>query len=132
MKRWLLVGLWMLVIFIGSAIPNVPQIGTHAVDGWVHRVAHLAEYAVLGWLLMRAVANGEPVSRRAVIIALMAVMAYGISDEFHQRFTPGRNSELIAVVWDLLGGAIGAGGWWLYRRRLIRRGDVITSKPAVE
>ncbi|MFN8596918.1 MAG: VanZ family protein [Anaerolineae bacterium] len=103
MKRWLPVGLWLMVIFIGSSIPNVPSIGTHTVDSWVHRVAHVAEYTVLGWLLMRALANGQPLSRRTAAITLVIVIAYGFSDEFHQRFTPGRNSDAVAVLgWLLL------------------------------
>ncbi len=130
--KWLPVIVWFGVIFIGSSISSVPKFGAPALDGWLHRLAHVAEYAVLGWLLMRALSNGQLPTRRVALLTLIAVIAYGISDEFHQRFTPGRSSELIAVVWDLLGGAIGTGLWWLNRRRLTQRIKASTSRQVVE
>jgi VanZ family protein len=114
---WLPVLLWMGVIFAGSSIGSVPQVGEDVVDGIIHRAAHLAEFAVLGWLALRAARGGRALTRRAFVAALIVVALYGVSDEFHQRFTPGRNSELQAVVFDVIGGLIGAAIYW--RRRSI-------------
>jgi VanZ family protein len=111
--RWLPVVGWMAVIFIGSSVGSVPQVGGRTVDGVIHRAAHLVEFGILGWLVARVVAHGRPITRRELIIALLVTAVYGASDEVHQRFTPGRNSDLVTVLWDVGGGLIGA---WLYRR----------------
>ncbi len=111
-RLWLPVVIWMGVIFLGSSIGNVPKTGGVAVDAIVHRTAHVIEFAILGWLLLRAISAGCPISRREMMIALIVIAVYGASDEFHQRFTPGRSSELSAVLFDTAGGLI---GMWLWR-----------------
>ncbi len=120
MKRslslWLPVVVWMGVIFIGSSISKVPQVGGETLDGLVHRAAHMLEFAVLGALLLRATSNSRPASRREIIIALIVIGLYGASDEFHQRFTPGRSSEGIAVLFDVAGGALGVWAWQRWAR----------------
>ena len=121
MKRfltlWLPVVVWMGVIFIGSSIGKVPQVGGETLDGLMHRAAHVLEFAVLGALLLRATSHGEPASKRAIIITLIVIGLYGASDEFHQRFTPGRSSEGISVLFDVAGGAIGVWAWHRWARR---------------
>jgi VanZ family protein len=121
MKRflslWLPVVAWMGVIFIGSSIAKVPQVGDETLDGLVHRAAHMLEFAVLGALLLRATSNGRPISKREIIITLVVIGLYGASDEFHQRFTPGRSSEGTAVLFDVVGGALGVWVWQRWARR---------------
>ena len=121
MKRflalWLPVVVWMGVIFIGSSIARVPRVGGETMDGLVHRVAHVLEFAVLGALLLRATSNGKPVLKREIIITLIVIGLYGASDEVHQRFTPGRSSECSAVLFDVAGGAIGVWVWQRWARR---------------
>lgn len=114
---WLPVLLWMGVIFIGSSIGNMPKVGGRATDAVVHRTAHLIEFAMLGWLVLRAVGDNRAITRRELVIALIVIVLYGASDEFHQRFTPGRSSELSAVLFDAAGGLIGMWAWrWKTRR----------------
>ena len=114
---WLPVLLWMGVIFIGSSIGSMPKVGGRATDAIVHRIAHLIEFALLGWLVLRALSDGRLPDRRTFVIALIVVTLYGASDEFHQRFTPGRSSELSAVLFDAAGGLIGLWAWqWKARR----------------
>ncbi len=119
-KGWLPVIVWMGLIFIGSSIGNVPRIGDKTADSLVHRAAHVLEYAVLGALLLRALCGEKPITKRAIFLALIVVALYGASDEFHQRFTPGRSSEAIAVVFDVAGGALGAWAWRWWRKRTLK------------
>jgi VanZ family protein len=114
---WLPVVVWMGVIFIGSSIARMPRVGGETLDGLVHRAAHLLEFAVLGALLLRATSRGRSASKREIIITLLVVGFYGVSDEFHQRFTPGRSSEGISVLFDVAGGAIGVWAWQRWARR---------------
>lgn len=119
---WLPVVLWMGVIFIGSSIGSMPKVGGRTTDAIVHRTAHLIEFAILGWLVLRALSDGRLPDRRTFIIALIVVTVYGASDEFHQRFTPGRSSELSAVLFDAAGGLIGMWAWrWKSRRSAKQR-----------
>jgi VanZ family protein len=111
-KGWLPVLAWMIVIFIGSSIGDVPRVGGKTSDAVVHRAAHLLEFAVLGALTLRAVSRDRRSTKRELIITLIVVALYGASDEFHQRFTPGRSSEGISVLFDVAGGLAGA---WVYR-----------------
>jgi VanZ family protein len=119
-RLWLPVLLWMGVIFVGSSIGNVPKAGGVVIDAIVHRTGHLIEFAILGWLLLRAIGDGRAITRREMAITLIVIALYGASDEFHQRFTPGRSSELSAVLFDAAGGLIGA---WLWRWRASRRSN---------
>ena len=126
MKRflalWLPVLVWMGMIFIGSSIGKVPQVGDEILDGLAHRAAHLLEFAVLGALLLRATSQGKPASKREIVITLLAIGLYGASDEFHQRFTPGRSSDGSTVLFDVAGGALGV---WAWRWRMSTNGKRI-------
>ena len=121
-KWWLPVIVWMSVIFAGSSIGNVPRVGGRATDSLMHRAAHVLEFTALGALLLRALSKDKPVKKRDVLLALLIVALYGASDEFHQRFTPGRSSEGLSVLFDAAGGLLGvlAYRWWQGGRRLQR------------
>ncbi len=45
--------------------------------------------------------------------ALVIAVIYGLSDEFHQSFVPGRNADLLDVITDAAGAAAGL---WAARR----------------
>jgi VanZ family protein len=122
-KWWLPVIVWLIVIFVGSSIGNVPRVGGKTSDTIVHRAAHVLEFAVLGVLLLRALSKDKPITKREIIITLIMIVIYGASDEFHQRHTPGRSSEGLSVLFDVAGGLIGV---WVYqwstnRRRRLNR-----------
>lgn len=69
------------------------------------KLLHLAEYYILGYLLMRAfTTSGVPVlAASPVAAAILVGSAYGLSDEIHQAFVPGR----VAGLWDFLFDAAG-------------------------
>jgi VanZ family protein len=117
-KWWLPVIAWLIVIFIGSSIGSLPRVGGQTTDGLVHRAGHVVEYAVLGALLLRALSKDRLVTKRDVILTVIMVALYGVSDEVHQRFMPGRSSEVSAVLFDVAGGLIGAWAYRVWRRRI--------------
>jgi VanZ family protein len=68
------------------------------------KLLHTVGYAGLGVLALRAFHGGFERPRPApTIYAAVAVVLWGISDEFHQSFVPGRN----ASAWDVLADAVG-------------------------
>ncbi len=82
-------------------------------------LAHVTAYAVLGWLWTVALRETwvRCSSLTAVLLALIFTLGYGLSDEWHQSFVPGRVSSTVDVVADMIGGGLGAGGFFLWTRR---------------
>ncbi|MCX6954305.1 MAG: VanZ family protein [Verrucomicrobia bacterium] len=73
-------------------------------------------YGLLGTLLCRIGRDW-----RAGLWAVLAASAYGVSDEFHQSFVPGRSVEVADWMADTLGAALAVSaywGWAGYRRAL--------------
>ena len=102
---WVAVGAYLSIIFALSAQPNpLPALTAVVWD----KLLHAAEYGGLGLLLNAALrASGLP-ARRAFVLALAGASLYGASDELHQLFVPGRDSEVLDWVADTVGGGIGA------------------------
>ena len=44
--------IWVVIVFIGSSHPNVVLSETH--DNSIKNLAHIGEYAILGFLIFRA------------------------------------------------------------------------------
>jgi VanZ family protein len=111
--RALTVG-WMLLIFLLSSQPSLPAI---QVFSGADLLVHAVVYGVLCIFLALSFAPPQVATWGRVFILTMLVTAYGVTDEYHQSFVPGRH----ASAWDVL--ADGAGGliiaWtmhWRYRR----------------
>ena len=93
--RWLPAILLMMVVFLLSSIPSeeMPDIGSW--DSLVKKGGHMLGYGMLALSLWYAL-GWEP---KHAWTALFVTVLYGLSDEFHQSFVPGRNPSL----WDALG-----------------------------
>ena len=82
---------------------------------------HIAAYAGLGALSARATGKGlRDVSWRAALAAVVISSLYGVSDEYHQLFVPGRSFDILDMVADIIGSIVGAsavGAWSIIRRR---------------
>ncbi len=79
------------------------------------KVLHAAEYLPLGYLCARALRGS---ARRRAVLGLLVSAVFGLSDEFHQSFIPGRESSLWDWAADLTGSAVGASLlFWGARRR---------------
>jgi VanZ family protein len=109
-RAWLPVAAWAAVIF---AFSSVPDLGT-GLGGWdlvLRKLAHAAEFAVLGALLARATGRSGP--------ALAIGALYAVSDELHQSFVPGRLGSPLDVAIDAVGVAAGVLFWQSLRARRI-------------
>ena len=104
---WLLLIGLCLLIFWQSSGPLPPR--TPHLPG-LDKLAHFAVYALLAFLAARAFATRPSADRACVLpwaAALFAVL-YGLSDEIHQSFVPGRNADLWDLVADACGAIVGA------------------------
>lgn len=75
----------------------------------IRKCAHMAEYAALAFLLCAFIVyvwRSAPFYRAALIAWFIATL-YGVSDEIHQLFVPGRSGALKDVLFDAAGAAIG-------------------------
>jgi VanZ family protein len=122
---WLPVLLYASLIFYLSSLPHPEdKLPDFLFKKLSDKFLHLVEYAVLGLLCYRALrwATGPSMARRAVIITIMAVSFYGMTDEVHQAFVPFRESSWLDWLADTLGGVIGAVGLRRFAERDARAG----------
>lgn len=111
-RRWLPPLLWAGVILFVTSIPTgvFPRQVT-AYDKYVH----LALYGLFAVLLTRDIS--QVTGRwRASVLAVMIAIAFGAADEWHQRFIPGRSSDIGDWRMDSVGAAGGAVLFALYSR----------------
>ena len=107
-KYWAPVVVYALAIFIFSSMPepivSIPYLFPHS-----DKVYHFLEYAVLGFLLIRALSSSrKDIGNFALrLIAVVLAIVYGVSDEIHQYFVPGRNMEFLDLLSDGFGAYIG-------------------------
>ena len=101
--RWLVVVLWMSVIFVLSSIPSLHVPFAHSYDFLLRKLAHIGEYAVLTVLLSWAFHMYIDSRIRAWLLAALAAVLYGVSDEWHQSWILGRRGSLRDVGIDVVG-----------------------------
>jgi VanZ family protein len=94
LQRWAPAVLWAAVIFGFSAIPSLGT-GLGTWDLLLRKAAHMAEFAVLGFLLFRAAGSAT------VAVALGSL--YAVTDEVHQAFVRGRHGSPIDWLIDTVG-----------------------------
>ena len=123
--------LWMVVIFSFSAKPAVQstemstsvgkmicRIFVHDFSSWseekqeelaakidhpVRKCAHASEYALLGALVLLTACTYVKMSPKTVMAAVVISILYAASDEFHQKFVPGRSCQFTDVLIDSAG-----------------------------
>jgi VanZ family protein len=140
LKYWLPPLVWMAVIFSASADSKstehssryfepllrwlFPQMSPEHI-GQIHyafrKFCHLAEYAVLAWLLWRAIRkpeknNPRPWNWAETGAALSIVFLYAATDEIHQAFVATRTAQVSDVFVDAAGGAAGLFALWIFGR----------------
>jgi VanZ family protein len=114
--RWLPPVGWMAAIFVASNTPSaqIPSAGPW--DLVVKKGGHLASYALLAWLWLRAL-RPAAVSLRVVLVVLVIVVLYAVTDEVHQTFVPGRSGTAVDVLIDAAGALLGIALWCWQRGR---------------
>lgn len=116
-KYWLPVILWALLIFLLSsrALPEVT--GTYWGDFTFKKLSHLVFYGILAVLIYRALVFEGMSKLKAIYFSVVFSMLYGISDEIHQSFVPGRQPHIRDIIFD----TIGAGMSLLITKKILER-----------
>ncbi|MDP3478943.1 MAG: VanZ family protein [Desulfoprunum sp.] len=122
-KRFLPPAVVMVTIFVLSHQPgeNLPLPALPGID----KVAHLVVYGLLAATLIRAFAQRMRQLRPGPVVMLTVLwcLVYGITDEFHQSFIPGRSVSGLDVLADTVG-ALLVGVAWLFLRRPVIADDI--------
>ena len=121
--RYLPLMLWMALIFTASTHLGRPEnseaivdpilhfLGVKNIDGvhiLVRKAGHVAEYVVLALLLAYFCLSSSRVTLRRwwFLFALLGVLIYASTDEFHQTFVPERVGSVRDVMLDTASGAV--------------------------
>lgn len=129
---WLPSVLWMALIFVMSAMPgeasgaqsgalleyllallhallseHAQRLSPDLLHLLIRKSAHMAEYAVLALLNLRALLKtGKTGAKRPMRCAFLLAAAYAATDEFHQSFVAGRWPSPADVLIDAAGAAL--------------------------
>ena len=122
-RHWWPALLWAAAVFFLSS--RTVLIEMPSVLGW-DKLQHCAAYAVGGAAIAHAL--GAPAHRFAWAAALLGSL-YGVSDEIHQYFVPGRSSDWRDWVADTVGVLAGV---FLFRTYQTWRGRRNERAPALE
>ena len=119
---WLPPLLLMGVLYALSAQPVLLEVGGEGSpwDALFHKGAHFGSYALLAWLFHRALSTAAQPPQPIWLISAALAVGYGLTDELHQVFIPGRSGRLLDVLIDAAGAAAAMAllGWWQARRSL--------------
>jgi len=106
--RWTAAAACAVGIFALSSLPgpDIPRANIPQID----KAAHLAVYCLFAGLLWWALTGSR--SRWPVTVAVVVAALYGVTDEVHQYFVPGRTMS----SFDWLADAAGACLWAVIAR----------------
>ncbi len=126
-RYWLPVILWVCFIFwmstesfssqntfslvktvIRFLSPNISSHDLRLIHAVIRKAGHVIEYFMLGLLLFRAFRGGSTGlwKWRWSLFALIGVVLWAMSDEWHQSFVPTRAASVVDVGIDTAGGIL--------------------------
>lgn len=121
---------WMTVIFILSSIPGTVRPEDeeyYRVFLWlppqIQNLLHIPVFGVLSWLWLQAFQCRRLQPRHAAAAAILLTGVYGVLDEWHQSFVPGRYGSFTDLSLDVLGALLGVLVGLRLRRRSGYRND---------
>lgn len=103
----LLAVLWAALLFWASSRPNPFPFLPEGIFGH-DKLLHAGAYAVLGGLVLGALARRRRGAARAVLVAALLGTAYGATDELHQAYVPNREADPFDLGADAAGALAGA------------------------
>ena len=95
--------IWALVIFLFSSLTKLPQVNKTGIP--LDKIIHLIEYFLLGFLLARGsfYISNRFIKEKYLIFSISVAVFVGFLDEFYQFFVPGRDSNFLDFIADVIG-----------------------------
>ena len=120
-KQWLPVVVYVVLIFYLSSIPG-PQVPTPG--GVDLSPIHIPLFFGLSYLIFRALERKGATT--AIILAILLSTIYGVLDEVHQTFVPGRDFNILDITFNFIGSSLILLKFWKKATLSIRfRGRII-------
>ncbi len=115
---WLPAIAWAAFLFHLSSLPGLP-----ALDGVDDKQAHAAAYSVLAFCCVIGLSGASlrRITPALLVTALVLAVCYGVSDELHQAFVPGREPDVADVFADAVGALLAVALVWAWAILLRRR-----------
>lgn len=105
--NWRALAVVAALIFGLSSIPNNFEPSESAIPA--DKIAHASEFGALSLILAWCLARwrGSKVTAVLAAMALIGSAAYGLTDELHQSYVPGRDVTAGDLAADIAGAAVG-------------------------
>jgi VanZ family protein len=102
----------MVVIFLGQSMPDAPEPPGPLTD----KHEHFFFYGLLAVLVLRAFTNARwrRITARAACGAIAFSALYGVVNEWHQRFVPGRSYDVLDMIANTIGSVLAVGLVWAW------------------
>ncbi|MEW6238386.1 MAG: VanZ family protein [Candidatus Omnitrophota bacterium] len=125
-RYWLPMFAQMTLIFFLSSQSTFPQ----EIPVWMFyfdKAVHAILFGLLCFLLLRAWVAGEwaKTTNLTFSLSILFTTLYGVSDEIHQRFVPGRTPSLGDVTADAAGAILVCLAIWAIQLRRLPEDNVI-------
>jgi len=98
---------YLLVIFTESSFPSsdFPEIGLTLADKYVHFIIYFG-LCLLFFYSLKNQSKFIKLQEYPLTFSLIFTSLYGVTDELHQYFVPGRTSDVLDWIADTLGALI--------------------------
>lgn len=118
---WVPAVLWALLIFVLSSQPVLPSPASLS-----DKQAHAVTYGILAVLCLMGMTGWRwrRIAGASLLAAFVIAVLYGVSDEVHQAFVPGRTPDGADVAADAVGAALALLGAWAWAILLGRRSSI--------
>ena len=114
--NWFLVIIWAGFIFFLSHQTGLKSNLPNEYDLILRKLAHISEYAILTFLLIRALSGYNLKSKKILILSVFLSLLYAFSDEYHQSFI----LERVGAFHDIGIDSIGIFLVWLKYRKMLK------------
>jgi VanZ family protein len=101
--HWIFIVLWMGIIFYFSNQPDLKSSLPNDWDFIFRKIAHISEFAVLNFLLIKTFSHYKISFKNILIISFSMSFLYAVLDEYHQNFVLGRHGSVKDILIDSLG-----------------------------
>lgn len=100
--------------------PQASEETIQLIHGYIRKLAHLTEYAILAFLSSRALISSSISFLRNYwfLATFILVVFVAIADETNQSFTTSRTASLTDLLLDCLGGLIAIFAFFIIKKRL--------------
>lgn len=117
-----LINLTVLIIYCAFIywLSSKPSLPTPSLFPHQDKVFHMGAYFIMGTLAWRLFRTFSSKTTIIMICSVLFCLFFGVTDEWHQSFVPGRDADFLDLVADTMGGLIAMVFISLVNKKIIR------------